>query len=77
MAPIAPHFIQMTTVRPLYVRWRDHNTSVIWPDLLGHDNCERFKSHKTLPSDLMKIMEVFLKACRVAHKKVLESKDRK
>jgi hypothetical protein len=35
MAPIAPHFIQMTTVRPLYVRWRDHNTSVIWPDLLG------------------------------------------
>jgi hypothetical protein len=42
-----------------------------------HNNCECKNSHKNLPIDIVKGMEVFLKVCRVAHKKVIENKDKK
>jgi hypothetical protein len=41
-----------------------------------HDNCERKSSHKILADGTLKKMEGFMKACRVAHKKVIDNKDK-
>jgi hypothetical protein len=42
-----------------------------------HENCERKGSHKSLANGTLKQMEAFLKACRVAHKKVDADKEKK